>query len=92
MLRLLVNRAADPSVAKDVHQRICEASERFLELALGLLGSVPNDLTFETAGVPGTVWAMRDGDNPASLALDAIAAQFIANRPVQSPSPALANR
>jgi len=51
-----------------------------LELALGLLGSIPNDPAFETAGPPGTVWAMRDGDNPASLALDAIAAQLIANR------------
>lgn len=80
VLRLLVNRAADPNVAKEVHQRICEASERFLELALGLLGSVPNDPAFETAGQPDAIRVLRDGDNPASLALDAVAAQLIANR------------
>jgi flagellar biosynthesis protein FlhG len=80
VLRLLVNRAADPSVGKDVHQRICEASERFLELALGLLGSVPHDPAFDRTGHPGTVRAMRDGDTPASLALDAVAAQLIASR------------
>lgn len=80
VLRLLVNRATDSGMAKDVHQRICEASERFLELALGLLGSIPNDPAFETAGSPGTVWAMRNDDNPANTALDAIAAQLIANR------------
>jgi flagellar biosynthesis protein FlhG len=80
VLRLLVNRATHPSVAKDVHQRICEASERFLELALGLLGSIPNDPAFETTGLPGAAWAMRDGDDAASLALEVIAAQLIANR------------
>jgi flagellar biosynthesis protein FlhG len=80
VLRLLVNRATDSSVAKDVHQRICEASERFLELALGLLGSIPDDPTFETAGLPGNFWAMREADNPASVALDVIAAQLMANR------------
>jgi flagellar biosynthesis protein FlhG len=90
VLRLLVNRAADSSVAKDVHQRICEASERFLELALGLLGSIPNDPTFETAGLPGNVWAMRDGDNPASVALDVIAAQLMANK--QRPVPVVRPR
>jgi flagellar biosynthesis protein FlhG len=89
VLRLLVNRATDSSMANDVHQRICQASEQFLELALGLLGSIPNDPAFEMAGPPGTVWARRDGDNPASVALDAIAAQLIASkqRPVSVARP-----
>ncbi len=80
VLRLLLNRTTDPNMAKDVHQRMCEASERFLELTPGLLGGVPDDPDFDAASRPGTVWAMRDGDNPACLALDAVAAQVIANR------------
>jgi MinD-like ATPase involved in chromosome partitioning or flagellar assembly len=89
VLRLLVNRASDPRVAEDVQQRMCEASERFLELTVGFLGYVPSDPEFETEEGAVPACAKRRADNPASLALDAVAAQLLANklRPVSVTRP-----
>jgi len=79
-LRLLVNRTSQSGDAQGVHQRICEASERFLELGLGLLGGVPDDPAFAAACVSGVVSGLRNGESPAGLVLDAVATQWLANR------------
>jgi len=78
VLRLLVNRVADRAAAEEVHRRICAASERFLELSLGLLGSVPSVAEFETRGRLTTARALHDSQHPAGAALDALAAQLAA--------------
>lgn len=84
MLRLLVNRTADLQAAEDVHRRVCEASERFLELSVGLLGAVP-DVAELAAGADATRGAaLLDAEHPASVVLDRIAARLVASplRPV----------
>lgn len=80
VLRLVVNRTLQSGTARDVHQRICAASERFLDRTLGLLGGVPDEPAWAAVHAPGLAWAMRDSECPAGLALDAVAAQLIAAR------------
>jgi flagellar biosynthesis protein FlhG len=84
VLRLLVNRVSDQNAAEEVHRRMCEASERFLELTVGLLGCVPSVAEFEAAGHAARACIMQDSQHPASLALDAMAARLVAGalRPV----------
>jgi flagellar biosynthesis protein FlhG len=89
VLRLLVNRAADQNAAEEVHRRICEASERFLELSLGLLGGVPSVAELETLGRVATARALQDSEHPASAVLEAVAAHLVAAalQPVAVPRP-----
>ena len=77
VLRLLVNRASDRRVAENLHHRISEASERFQERNVGLLGCVPTDAKLEAEKRGSAAWAAQHSVNSVSLALDAVAAQLI---------------
>lgn len=78
MLRLLVNRTAELQAAEDAHRRVCEASERFLELGVGLLGAVPDVAEFTPHGGAARPAVLLDSAHPASLALDSLAARLVA--------------
>jgi flagellar biosynthesis protein FlhG len=69
-VRLIVNQAETPAQAADVHRRIDQSAQRFLQRTVGALGSVPWD-SAATRGAAGTQPVMLEA--PASAAAKAIA-------------------
>lgn len=87
-LRLLVNQTAAPEDAEEIHRRIAEASERFLEHSVELLGSVPDTPAFGNVRCAVLANGMQHGESLVSRALDAVAARLVS----EPPQPAVAVR
>jgi flagellar biosynthesis protein FlhG len=76
--RLVVNMAASPQEAREVHERIDRVSRRFLGRGVGFAGAIPLD-----PGLPAAVRRQRPlafttPDSPAAAAIDRIAENLAA--------------
>jgi flagellar biosynthesis protein FlhG len=77
-LSLVVNQAANPEVANDVHRRIDRSCRRFLGLEIPLAAWLPVDPAVPAATRLGIPPAVADPGGPLAIAVDELATELIA--------------
>ncbi len=77
-LRLVVNRVANEDQAADVHARIDGSCRKFLDTAIDLAGSVPDDEAAYRAFVSGQPFLLAETNARASQVVDEMAAMVLA--------------
>lgn len=71
-IRLIINRAADQSVADDIYSRLAHAAKRFLDIQLGALGWLSNDPMIEAADQAGNLLTVAAPNCESSKTLRSI--------------------
>ena len=80
-LQLIVNRAAGPGEAENVHQRLDRCCRQFLQYALGYAGFVPADPAVAAAAACQRTLLTEFADSPASQAIAALADSLFTHKP-----------
>ncbi len=76
-IRLVVNKAADQSVADDVHRRINVSCQRFLGFQIDRLGNLPPDDNVELAAGATRPFIVSAPESIAAQAVDQMAGQLV---------------
>jgi flagellar biosynthesis protein FlhG len=77
-LQLIVNQCTDSVQATDVHRRIDQSCRRFLGLAVGMLGHVPQDPQIGVmSALPSTTGPSGRGHSAACQAIGRLAAMLV---------------
>lgn len=79
-IRLIVNKAADQDVARDVNRRINVSCQRFLGFQVDGLGYLPADSCVDAAVSAGTPFVISTPDGAAATALKRMAAQLVTEK------------
>jgi flagellar biosynthesis protein FlhG len=77
-MRLIVNRAASPEQAADVHRRLDQSCRRFLDAQISLLGSVAADDAFAAAAAASVPLVIQAAHSRAALEIERLATHWMA--------------